>query len=54
MVVKKWYYDEIWFKAHGKRNDYVFTQKGNIWHRIFGICLMGFVYPMMEKFVSYR
>lgn len=37
-------YDEIWFKPHGKRNDYVFTQKGNymaqdIWNLFDGICI---------------
>ena len=36
-------YDDIWFKAHSKRNDLVFTQKGNylatdIWNLFDGIC----------------
>lgn len=36
-------YDQIWFKPHGKRNDYVFTQRGNymaqdIWNLFDGIC----------------
>ena len=36
-------YDQIWFKPHGKHNDYVFTQKGNymaqdIWNMFDGIC----------------
>ena len=36
-------YDEIWFKPHGKRNDYVFTQRGtymaqDIWNLFDGIC----------------
>ncbi len=47
-LVREWLlsngYDEIWFKAHGKRNDYVFTQKGNymaqdIWNLFDGICI---------------
>ena len=32
-MVRNWLlkegYDEIWFKPHTKRNDWVFTQKGN-------------------------
>lgn len=36
-------YDHIWFKPHGKHNDYVFTQKGtymaqDIWNMFDGIC----------------
>ena len=36
-------YDEIWFKPHSKRNDLVFTQKGNylatdLWNLFDGIC----------------
>ena len=47
LLVRKWLlengYDDIWFKPHGKRNDYVFTQKGNymaqdIWNLFDGIC----------------
>ncbi len=47
-MVREWLlkngYDEIWFKPHGKRNDYVFTQKGNymaqdIWNLFDGICV---------------
>jgi hypothetical protein len=47
-LVREWLlknnYDEIWFKPHGKRNDYVFTQKGNymaqdIWNLFDGICI---------------
>lgn len=46
-LVREWLlkngYDEIWFKAHGKRNDYVFTQRGtymaqDIWNLFDGIC----------------
>lgn len=46
-LVRKWLldngYDEIWFKPHGKRNDLVFTQRGNylaqdIWNLFDGIC----------------
>lgn len=37
-------YDEIWFKPHGKHNDYVFTQKGtymaqDIWNLFDGVCI---------------
>ena len=48
LLVREWLlengYDEIWFKAHGKRNDYVFTQKGkymaqDIWNLFDGICI---------------
>ena len=47
-LVREWLlsngYDEIWFKAHGKRNDYVFTQRGkylaqDIWNLFDGICI---------------
>lgn len=36
-------YDQIWFKAHSKRNDLVFTQGGNylatdLWNLFDGIC----------------
>ena len=36
-------YDQIWFKPHSKRNDLVFTQKGNylatdLWNLFDGIC----------------
>ena len=39
-------YDDIWFKPHGKRNDLVFTQRGNylsqdIWNLFDGICRLG-------------
>jgi len=39
-------FDDIWFKPHGKRNDLVFTQKGNylaqdIWNLFDGICTAG-------------
>ena len=46
-LVREWLlennYDQIWFKPHGKRNDYVFTQAGNymaqdIWNKFDGIC----------------
>lgn len=45
--VRKWLlengYDQIWFKQHTKRNDLVFTQKGNylatdLWNLFDGIC----------------
>ena len=48
--VRKWLldngYDDIWFKPHGKRNDYVFTQRGSymaqdIWNLFDGICRIG-------------
>jgi len=49
-------YDEIWFKAHGKRNDYVFTQKGkymaqDIWNLFDGICFneLGYTYFLQMK-----
>ncbi len=40
-------YDQIWFKRHTKRNDIVFTQKGNylatdLWNLFDGICLSKF------------
>lgn len=47
-MVREWLlennYDQIWFKPHGKRNDYVFTLKGNymaqdIWNLFDGICI---------------
>ena len=47
-LVREWLlknsYDEIWFKPHGKRNDLVFTQRGNylaqdIWNLFDGICI---------------
>jgi len=47
-LVREWLlkegYDEIWFKPHSKRNDLVFTQKGNylatdLWNLFDGICL---------------
>ena len=47
-LVREWLlknsYDEIWFKPHGKRNDYVFTQRGSymaqdIWNLFDGICI---------------
>ena len=47
-LVREWLlsnnYDQIWFKPHGKRNDYVFTQKGNymaqdIWNLFDGIAI---------------
>ena len=46
-LVREWLlqngYDEIWFKPHSKRNDLVFTQKGNymaqdLWNLFDGIC----------------
>jgi hypothetical protein len=46
-LVKDWLleneYDQIWFKAHTKRNDLVYTQKGNylatdLWNLFDGIC----------------
>ena len=48
LLVRKWLlengYDQIWFKPHGKRNDYVFTQKGtymaqDIWNLFDGVCI---------------
>ena len=38
-------YDNIWFKAHTKRNDLVFTQKGkylatDLWNLFDGICTL--------------
>ena len=48
LLVREWLlkngYDEIWFKSHGKRNDYVFTQNGkymaqDIWNLFDGICV---------------
>uniref|UniRef100_A0AAT9JA81 ORF72 n=1 Tax=Nitrosopumilaceae spindle-shaped virus TaxID=3065433 RepID=A0AAT9JA81_9VIRU len=47
LLVRKWLleneYDEIWFKPHSKRNDLVFTQKGNylatdLWNLFDGMC----------------
>lgn len=47
LLVRQWLlengYDEIWFKAHTKRNDLVFTQKGkypatDLWNLFDGIC----------------
>lgn len=47
-LVREWLlkngYDEIWFKPHGKRNDLVFTQRGNylaqdIWNLFDGIAI---------------
>lgn len=37
-------YDQIWFKPHGSRNDYVFTQRGtymaqDIFNLFDGICI---------------
>lgn len=56
-LVRQWLldngYDDIWFKPHGKRNDYVFTQgRGikpihgsymaqDIWNLFDGICRIG-------------
>ena len=49
-LVRKWLlengYDDIWYKPHGKRNDYVFTQRGSymaqdIWNLFDGICRFG-------------
>ena len=46
-LVREWLlengYDEIWFKMHSKRNDLVFTQRGNylatdLWNLFDGIC----------------
>lgn len=46
-LVREWLlkngYDEIWFKPHSKRNDLVFTQRGNylatdLWNLFDGIC----------------
>lgn len=59
-LVREWLlsngYDEIWFKPHGKRNDYVFTQKGSymsqdIWNLFDGICIdkNGFVTFLQMK-----
>lgn len=59
-MVREWLlqngYDEIWFKPHGKRNDYVFTKKGNymaqdIWNLFDGICInnWGYVYFLQVK-----
>ena len=48
LEVRKWLlknkYDSIWFKPHTKRNDLVFTQKGNylatdLWNLFDGICI---------------
>jgi hypothetical protein len=50
-LVREWLlsnnYDEIWFKPHGKRNDYVFTQRGkymaqDIWNLFDGICFANY------------
>jgi len=49
-------YDEIWFKRHTKRNDVVYTQKGNylatdLWNLFDGICQNpdgGLVYLQMK------
>lgn len=50
-LVREWLldrkYDEIWFKPHNKRNDYVFTQKGtymaqDIWNLFDGICFSNY------------
>lgn len=47
-MVREWLlkngYDHIWFKPHGKRNDIVFTQKGNylaqdIWNLFDGLAI---------------
>jgi len=47
-LVREWLlqngYDHIWFKPHGKRNDYVFTQCGrymaqDIWNLFDGIAI---------------
>ena len=59
-MVREWLlengYDGIWFKSHGKRNDYVFTQKGkymaqDIWNLFDGICISpsGFVVFLQMK-----
>ena len=46
-LVREWLlqkgYDEIWFKPHSKRNDLVFTQRGNylatdLWNLFDGLC----------------
>lgn len=49
-------YDEIWFKPHGKRSDYVFTHKGNylatdLWNLFDGICFseIGNIYFLQMK-----
>lgn len=46
-------YDEIWFKPHGKRNDYVFTQKGSymaqdIWNLFDGIAILNGVITFLQ------
>lgn len=48
-LVRQWLlengYDQIWFKRHGKRNDYVFTKNGScymaqdIWNLFDGIAI---------------
>jgi len=47
-LVRKWLlennYDQIWFKPHGKRNDLVFTKRGNylaqdIWNLFDGLAI---------------
>ncbi len=59
-LIREWLlknrYDQIWFKPHGKRNDYVFTQKGNymaqdIWNLFDGVAisLMGNLYFLQMK-----
>ena len=48
LLVREWLlsnnYDEIWFKPHGKHNDYVYTPKGvymaqDIWNLFDGIAI---------------
>lgn len=52
-LVREWLlekgYDQVWFKPHGKRNDYVFTQNGkymaqDIWNLFDGIAINQFGY----------
>lgn len=50
ILVREWLlkngYDNIWFKAHTKRNDVVYTQTGkylatDLWNLFDGICTWG-------------
>ena len=60
LMVREWLltnnYDQVWFKPHTKRNEYVFTQKGkylatDIWNLFDGICIdpSGFIVFLQMK-----
>ena len=59
-MVREWLlrenYNEIWFKPHGNRSDYVFTKSGNylatdLWNLFDGMCFsdLGNLYFLQMK-----